>query len=1227
MRRSRYVIFSLLLLFLTVAIMAGSARWYLSSGRAAARVATELQAVYGGPVEVGRVQLGLNHATLEGVQVYPEGAKPGEEPWITLADVQADLTPWDLVRGQTMPRQLRLKGMTMTLRFARDGKLLTKLPTSSSTTTTIPEIQLTDGKITWQQEGRPEMAVTGIDASIQSKEGTLVLDGAAHDPYWGNWTTQGTLDPQARSGDVTLRTASPVHVNQEKLNRLPFVPPEVWQEVQADGNTPVEVRLKLAPGAATASYRVDLEPQDARIRIAAIDLTGQQVHGKISVEDNVVQVAGVQARTANGEIQTNAILDFQSDPSTLTIRAKAKGLDLHALPATWSLPRQLGGELNGWADVRISIKDGKAQISGQGRGTIDHAQVAGVPADPIELRLRSDGQRLRFETPAPAAQARPLFAPWMAVLLVNLQAAAPQPEPRWSVTDVPAVVSTLLTSGASQLGQSLGDATAWVKRTFPEKTAQAGKPAAETTYLEANLSLRDVDLEQLLKGLEIKLPIAVRGRLTVQVQAGIPVNTAQDYKAYRLKGNVSLSRLTLQELDLQQVQARINYLNGVLSLDELRGQISGTPGSFQGTARLEAAPPYSYRGELQLSRIDLAAVQRLLPDPPVTLGGMLDTTAKLQGTLDPMRLDATGAGTLASLLVDEVRVDSVRFQWRADTTRLEVTDLRSGLYTGELSGSARLPFQKQAAGDVDIRFKDVDVGALTKAIPRLPLKIQGRASGSIKGAVPGGDNPFNAQVELQAPRLIVQGIPTERLQGTVSYRNNGLDYKLQGQALGGRFDVNGRYPQSDIRPAEGEPQGRLQVQGADLARLGDSFGRNNNLRLLRGRVDLDVRYRHAGPHREPIGTGRFVLTDLRWDRLDLGERVQGDVQLTPQELRFRDLSGTVANGQLRGQVALNLLDTQRSWFNISLGRAEAGLLLAPWPDAADVLRGPVDLRVRGRMGREWTGTAEVVLARGSALGLDVAEWRIPLDWAFSPDTGRGQVSLSESSIQLGSGRAVARGTWTWGYGGQLNGSVRFFNVDLRSLLRQAGDFGSLGTGRLSGTFDFHGNNVQSLKDVNGTLEARFSQTQALQMPVLSVLTPYISPGGASFTFQSGDLRARLGGGILSVQRLNMESPSLRLLIQGTVTVEGGRLNLEAWANTGQIGPNTTLLRRIGLAIPVAGPIPASVILDASRYLSNRILHLRITGTLRQPSVRIDPVALVTEEAIRYFLRSANVPLP
>lgn len=155
--------------------------------------------------------------------------------------------------------------------------------------------------------------------------------------------------------------------------------------------------------------------------------------------------------------------------------------------------------------------------------------------------------------------------------------------------------------------------------------------------------------------------------------------------------------------------------------------------------------------------------------------------------------------------------------------------------------------------------------------------------------------------------------------------------------------------------------------------------------------------------------------------------------------------------------------------------------------------------------------------------------------------------------------------------------------------------------------------------MTGLLQLSLRRTQALGLPVLNELGSFLGLG-PSTTFTRGSLRARLARGLWRLERLALDGRR-RLYADGTVTMEGG-LNLHVAATPGQgaLGPFAAVL---ALRIPVAGPIPLLVLAEANNYLSSRLIHLRVTGTLRNPAVRVLPLATLTQEGVRFFVSGSG----
>ena len=1347
--RPRLLLGLLVLFILLVVAAVGCAKLYLGSDRAAALVTNKLQDVLGVPVRVSSVDVAIQgDSTLSGLQLYEADGRRPDTPWLTVQNIRTDLSLIDVVRGDTSPERVELSGVVVVLRFDEDGHLLTRLPRVKPTGKPFPQLVLHDARLTLDQKGRPPMVINGVEAEGSDNSGTLSFHGTVKDPYWGDWTVGGSFN--ATQGQVLLNLHTPhTHVTQKKLKEVPFVSPSVWQQVELEGDTPVDLDLRFTVGESGARYRVALEPKETTVDVTSIKLHAEHASGKVIVEDRLVRLRDVKGRTADGDIVLpSADLDFRKTPYDLRFdKIRVSQVDLHKLPATWNIHKPFKGpmRLSGEAELRVQIQNGKAHTTGKGDGEVV-ARLFGAERT-FKVRLVADGERFHFSTPT--AGLFPLFnTPTKVPALMEEEVAFRDgpagPHPLALPLGKATEALRSATGGALDLGtRGMAQVNRWTK----------GLPPGEkTSYLEADTTLKDVDLEQLIGAFELKLPFAVTGKVTVTVQFAVPIDTPNDYRAYKMRGTAESPELGIAGVEMKQVTAKVRYEDGVLTLSEFKGRFPDSGGSFDGegqmqlfpsgdltlklnldkvpltralallpgaeakaegtmSGRIEARAPanklrdlkaweasatlqsdrlaaygialtkvrlpltvkdgdakvqdleagleggrvtggaeltltgdYPYKGRLTMKDADLAALERLSPNvrPPVTVKGRATVAADLQGKLSPLTFAASGTASAGELTVADVLVDSVAFKWSLEENRLRVTDLTAKLYQGAITGTATVPLKETVAGEAALKIDGVDAQRLVKALGVVPVKIEGRVSGTVSGtltgAAPNKPRELTTKVELAAPKMRVQGVAAQKVRGHVNYRPGGGDYRLEGDALGGKFELEGKLPPAKVEPApDKEPEGRLRVQGMRLSRVAEATG-IEMLSSLSGRFDLDLPFNYEGSDRRPVGTGRFSVRDVRWAGTELVDSIRGDLRLTGTALQLRDVSGNLGEGTLRLTVNYNLKDPDRSWFNLQIERADAGVLLTPLltgraPPAtshpveatATPIQGALDIQLRGNLGREWRAHGNIALTRGKLFGAEISEVRLPVSLSYSPSEGSGQLDFADNTAQLARGRVQGKATLRWGDGLRLEGGVRFFDVDMPTLLRSAGpEVSKIAEGRMTGRLDFGGENIRSVDDLTAKLDASFSQAQPLQLPVLDVVARYVAPGQSTMSFPKGDVQATLARGVVRVRRLTMSNSALQMIVEGTVNLSG-RLDLDVTANTGAAGLAAALLP---LRVPAVGPIPGATIAQASTLLAARTIHLRVTGTVRNPSVQIDPVRLLTEEAVRFFAGAAvGVPLP
>src|SRR2546423_2042402 len=166
--------------------------------------------------------------------------------------------------------------------------------------------------------------------------------------------------------------------------------------------------------------------------------------------------------------------------------------------------------------------------------------------------------------------------------------------------------------------------------------------------------------------------------------------------------------------------------------------------------------------------------------------------------------------------------------------------------------------------------------------------------------------------------------------------------------------------------------------------------------------------------------------------------------------------------------------------------------------------------------------------------------------------------------------------------------------------------------------------MRSSYDLTGNLEASFEQAQALNLPVLKEISPFLGIG-PNTTFQKGNMRARLARGFLSIEGLALEGTYYQMFLDGKISLQG-RLDLDVTAGTGTFAIGTPRLRLLGLRVPIAGPVPLVVAQEAASLLANRTIHAQVTGTMHSPTIRLLPLATLNQEAVRFFFTRSLNPL-
>lgn len=1344
--------------------------WYLSSDAVAQQVAQQLEQQLGASVRVKSASVGVfGSTTIRGIEIRE--AADSQKPWVTVEKASMDVSALDVAGGGASPTTITLTKAVVELRFAKDGAFLTKMPKGSGTQGSgkTPVIRLTDSTLKILQEGRDPVALHGLDAELSSSGTDQQIKGTANDPYWGNWTAAMNFPGGKRIEKLTLESAK-THVTQEKLKKIPFVPGSVWESVtDIDGTTPVSLTLTFDQ-TGKVHYRVDMKPENTTVRIPSIHLKTGQTQGTVLVEDGVVTLEQAEGTFALGKISipTKAVLDFRGEGSSYRFdQLRVRDADMDHLPAEWKLPaplKRFSGKLKVDGDNFVVTVDKETNLTGKLQAEIENPTLKGITRGKVKnvklkMDITADGIELQpaegtdvpppplpgkdNPLPAPSPEARALpdhqFGKGEELFLVSapLEASSEPPPPPSAVKQlarIPLSAISLVQKGARLITKTITDSGTTILKYVPNLRSMKS-PGLPQKYLEIEIELEDVDVQEVLKTLNLKSPIDLGGTGTFQIRAAVPVDGKRDLKLIRASANVRMSPLLVGKFRLESVMGRAQLLDGVIRLESLQGKFgkSDTEGTFLGSATLQLEPrgelkanlnmrqvpvdqltellpnanlkatgrlsgqvqltadganledtsrwtaqgelatdqiqyedirlsnlrsrvnlmqnratftdvrgvyrgfiiqgngsidlanQYPWQAKLNFPESDLTGLQKLIPNVtlPIRMEGVVKLGATAKGTLKPVTSVVMGTAASQELKVEDFTFANVSFDWSFDDRLARIRNLKAGLSKAALTGEITIPLKPEQAGSISLNVKDLDVGVLTSELKSFPIPLQGKISGTVEGTIPVAkmDQPrgFDGKIDLASKRLLIRGISTERLTGSVRYQDNIVNYQLKGEALGGTMRIRGIWPPRAADPAD-QKSGKLNLKGIRINLLLRALDPRSDFRDLNGVLDLDLNFEHDAKTGFPLGNGKVSLTDVRWGREELSDRIVGDIQLTGTSVQLRNARGRFARGALALDISHTLTQPGRGEVMLRLTRAELSQVLSPFPELESRLSGQFDLMIRSAINHEWRGRGELVLSQGKAAGVEIHNWRVPFDFDFAPFRNSGTIDVRDTRLNVSGGRVKGELHYRWGADNQLKTDLQFLGVDVRQLLRAVPGLRSrIGRGRLSGRIQLTGRNVSSVRDLNGSLDADLKEAQALSYPVLDQLRPFLRGQSAVTTFGRGTLRAKLSSGLIRIQTLALESDFLRLLGEGTIALQQGRLNLGVAVRTGELVVDPRLLQLIGIA--VGAPIPVTVLARATEYLSNRALYLKVRGTVKNPSVRIEPLPILTEEAFRFLLQA------
>lgn len=723
-------------------------------------------------------------------------------------------------------------------------------------------------------------------------------------------------------------------------------------------------------------------------------------------------------------------------------------------------------------------------------------------------------------------------------------------------------------------------------------------------------------------------PTPVSGRINLELHAKGAVDALRDAKAWNANGTIQGNDVRAHGATITDIRTTFNLDAGTLHLPELSAKLEGKPLDLSGTVALSA--PQAFQVRLNVAGWSLAEAFAFVPGVPrpAPVSGALTADVEASGTLNPLVTKLDGGGSITAFQVGLVPLGTLPFQFKTveDSIHVSIDDARP--FGGKISAAATIPTRPGPRAVGSLQLENVGLGHMSKAIPNDEWLLTGKATGHLDfsaatHSVP-DVSPFDANLTLSAPDLIVRGIEAKHLRAVVTARQGFLHYDVFTESLGGTVKFKGDYPLS-AKPAKAETLANLQAVGFSIAGLGKGLGVSGVAARLDGTAAVDVNILARPPSLAPRAAGRIEVRDLRIGKEFPIGQFKGILHYAPNAWRLDPIRGTFLGGPASGQVWSEDNGPERAInFGMDLDNASLSSALAFIPFVSKRVDGNGALRISGRLSTTLRVELQALVSHARVFGLPLDELRAPAELTYNANGNTGSLIVRDATARFGGGQLRMRSRFQFGDDPRYQAHLQLTKLDLEGATRAASDAQRTASGRISGDIELNGPNPDDIKRMKGRINLDLSDASIVELPVFREIDRFLgaSRGGL---FEQGNLSGQIANRQLLVDQLALRGRLVQIHANGTIGFDE-QLNLEVLINTNQLIPETgqALVRLIpGLGTSTRRD---QALQQVSGFLSNRLTKVRVSGTLRNPQVTADPAIVVTQGAAAFFVGVLELPL-
>ncbi len=1220
-------------------------------------------------IEVGSVNIQWGEISVTDIELYEPNIENAKQ--LSVKQVRVVPSLWQGLRTGVWLSEVEIHSPVAEVRFDETGKLLSVFPetgeeTESTGPITIPlsKLSVVDAELSVHQIGKESLQVKDVDLEMLAADRIKVAISIP-DLVGIRCNVKCDLDAESFEGRSSV-TIDHVHLDSTQLAQLPLVPAAIASEpFSIDGGLKLVV-LHPANELDPRKHSVKLHAWTSNAQVDRLGMLCKRLD-MVVMNDNGRLKATVTANPLEGDLKLFSSVDLMAKTPELVVESTLVGCQPSALSKNIPELKKLQTNTIATTKWKLVLDDDQLRFHGDASADVTATSFASFSLPVVKARVNVSGsfpvsdpgafngeirgdiasevfdlaalaRSLGFEAVSGDVIARGEFSvPLQSIANIATYSASANVNTSSIATSEFRVDDALLTAELVD-GVASIDLDPFVVRDSQENLLAELRSSTTASLLDEGI-LESTSHLFAEPSLEIARLLGVAtfdpgGRLLADITATCPVNSVASPDKWSAKTRVRTQALSALGETISNIDWRATLANGKINCSPLEASWRGH--RLMAHASASIGPQVVVQGDVSLDSLRLAELSEVLSRYSSTrlpADGLASVQGSFSFDTDPatgnQAFNASGSARLSKASYARTRIGEANLQWSADLHGLSLTTSSPDFLGGRFDITARMKELDWTRTQIEGNFAGVEAARLI-GIAGQTIPATGTFDGGFRMTSIASCESLTGDAWIASKQLSVKRLPLQIDQANLVMNQGEISIDAAGSAVDGNFIVQagGSLPQvveflerKSAPIAEIPFFGDVKLTGLRTESLVRPLGLPREAQAVSARLSADCSRSLAAADGRHLCVASATIEDLRYNHQGLSRRMSIETVLHANRLEVLGIRGRFADGALAGTGELNFERSPTGRFDLSA--SHVNLRRATSPLGINDIAGTGTLRVRGRIGSVISGQFDASVDNLTAAGVAIRKAKFPVDWSFRPSGNLARWQCRAGTVSVGGGNVRIASEGSYGSGLSATTSVRIEKIDLAKLMQN----GSAGSGTLSGNAIVRAKNARGVNDLVGTFAMEMQNIQAMKIPVLDQLPKMITltppvPGRGK---DGGTVRGRLAGGLVHLDEVAIYQSNVQVMVTGNATMTG-KLNLDVVASTESTSPTDQLVSLLDSPVMLAAPAPVALIVKANELLKDRVVRVHVGGTADRPTLRLQPVKQLSQDAVKFFLSSSLGPM-